>query len=182
MSLSLVELLVSTGRAVMYPIYKGTFERAVPGLAGPAAARELRIAWSRDLGRSIDYLATRPDIDSGRIGFFGASLGGDAGVILLALEPRVKTAILQGSGLTRASTPEIDPVNFAPRLRMPVLMMNGRYDFERPPDTSQLPLFHLLGATDKDYVVFETGHSLAITEITPPLESWLDRHLGPVRR
>ena len=30
---------------------------------GPFAERELRIAWSRDLGRAIDYLETRSDID-----------------------------------------------------------------------------------------------------------------------
>jgi hypothetical protein len=45
---------------------------------------------------------------------------------------------------------EIDPFNFAPRARQPVLMLNGRDDFMRPVETSQLPLFHLLGAPQKD--------------------------------
>jgi len=41
--------------------------------------------------------------------------------------------------------PEVDPFNFAPRVRQPTLMLNGRYDFAFPVETSQLPLFQLLG-------------------------------------
>jgi hypothetical protein len=182
MSLTSVSLLLSTGRAVMYPIYKGTYERAVPDVHGPAAARDLRVAWSRDIGRSIDYLSTRRDVDSSRIAFYGTSLGGDAGVILVPLESRFKAAILQGSGLNRAAAPEIDPINFAPRLRVPVLMLNGLYDFERPLETSQQPLFQLLGSAEKKHVVFETGHSLATGDVASTVSEWLDRYLGAVRR
>ena len=47
------------------PVYKGTYERAAPERpGGPNAERDLRIAWSRDLGRAIDYLETRADIDT----------------------------------------------------------------------------------------------------------------------
>ena len=182
MSLTSVSLLVSTGRAVMYPIYRGTYERAVPYVEGPAAARDMRIAWSRDLGRSIDYLSTRRDIDSSRIAFYGTSLGGDAGVVLVPLEPRFKAAILQGSGINRAAAPEVDAVNFAPRLHIPVLMLNGRYDFERPLATSQEPLFQLLGSAEKKHIVFETGHSLAASDVASAIREWLDRYLGPTRR
>ena len=31
------------------------------------------VMWSKDFGRSIDYLHTRPDIDKDRIGYFGYS-------------------------------------------------------------------------------------------------------------
>jgi pimeloyl-ACP methyl ester carboxylesterase len=182
MSLTSVSLLLSTGRAVMYPIYKGTYERAVPDVHGPAAARDLRVAWSRDIGRSIDYLSTRRDVDSSRIAFYGTSLGGDAGVILVPLESRFKAAILQGSGLNRAAAPEIDPINFAPRLRVPVLMLNGLYDFVRPLETSQQPLFQLLGSAEKKHVVFETGHSLATGDVASTVSEWLDHYLGAVSR
>ena len=68
---------------------------------GSNAERELRIAWARDFGRAIDYLETRSDIDRARLAFYGVSAGGDAGVILTALEPRLKTSVLQGTGLWR---------------------------------------------------------------------------------
>ena len=125
---------------------------------------------------------TRSDIDSARIAFYGASLGGDAGIILVPLEPRIKAAILQGSGLTRSPAPEIDPVNFAPRFHVPVLMLNGRYDFERPLDTSQTPLFERLGSPAKNRMVFENGHSLASRDVAGAVSEWLDRYLGSTGR
>ena len=64
-----VSLMVRSGRALLYPVYKGTYERRVPDDIGEHARRELRVAWSRDLGRAIDYLETRPDIDLGRVAY-----------------------------------------------------------------------------------------------------------------
>ena len=63
MSLDWVAFVVRSGRALLYPIYKGTYERAVADDLGEHARRALRIAWARDLGRAIDYVETRPDID-----------------------------------------------------------------------------------------------------------------------
>ena len=36
-------------------------------------------------------------------------------------------------------------MNFAPRVKVPVLMLNGRFDFFYPTSTSQEPLLKLLG-------------------------------------
>ena len=80
--------------------------------------------------------------------------------------------------------PEIDLVNYAPRVRIPTLMLDGRYDFGIPYATAQRPLFALLGtpAADKRHVDFETGHALPIEDVAPEMLSWLDRYLGPVGR
>jgi hypothetical protein len=56
-----------SGRAVLYPVYKGTYERhtdleftdAVPS----RQYAEHVVWWVKDLKRSIDYLVTRADID-----------------------------------------------------------------------------------------------------------------------
>ena len=53
--------------------------------------------------------------------------------------------IYLGGFSLQSSLPEADPLNFAPRVRVPVLMLNGRYDFLNPTATSQEPLFNLLG-------------------------------------
>jgi Dipeptidyl aminopeptidases/acylaminoacyl-peptidases len=145
------------------------------------AARELRIAWSRDLGRSIDYLETRQDIDRERIGFHFVS--GSTGVILSALEPRFRVSVLQGSGLLGQPPPEFDPINFAPRVRVPTLMVNGRYDFELPVDTAQRLLFDMLGTPPehKHHAVLEGGHlPWRRQELIDQVLGWLDRYLGPV--
>ncbi len=51
-------------------------------------------------------------------------------------------------------------MNFAPRVTIPVLMLNGRYDASYPLESSQRPLFHFLGTPDKDkkHVIYEAGH------------------------
>jgi len=55
-----LDFILKSGRAVVFPVYKSTFERG-DGLqtAYPNATISYRdhvIAWSKDLGRSIDYL------------------------------------------------------------------------------------------------------------------------------
>jgi hypothetical protein len=184
MSLMWVDFIVKSGRAVLYPIFKGTYERGPADRPGPNAERELSIAWSREFGRAIDYLETRSDIDSSRLGYYGVSQGGDAGVILTAIEPRLKASVLQGTGLWRPWPSEIDLLNFAPRVRVPTLMLNGRYDFESPLVTAQAPLFALLGTrvADKRHAVLESGHALSIHETAQEVLPWFDRYLGTVSR
>jgi len=182
MSLLWMKSILGSGRAFMYPVYKGTYERRVPDAIGPNAVRDLGIAWSRDLSRTVDYLETRPDVDGGRLAYYGVSDGATAGIALVALEPRIKVAVFQGAGLDPELPPEVDPINFAPRVRAPALMLNGRYDFIEPYETAQVPLFQLLGsrAGQKRHVAFETGHALPSDTVAAEMLSWLDRHLGAV--
>ena len=184
LSLRWGEFILRSGRAFVYPVYKGTYERATPDTIGVNEDRELRIAWSRDLGRAIDYLWTRPDIDRDRLAFYAVSAANGA-VVLTALEPRLKTSVLSGAGIVGNVPPEWDALNYAPRIGIPTLMLNGRYDSEVPLETAQRPLFDLLGtpAERKRHQTFETAHTLRIEdmagEILPvagPL-SWTGRAL-----
>ena len=178
------DFLPRTGRALLFPIYKGTYERNVPpGVSGPNAYRDSVIQRSKDLGRSIDYLKTRADIDTSRLAFYGFSWGANEGVILTAIESRLKTAVLLAGGLPSARLPPVvDPLHFAPRVRMPVLMLNGREDYAYPLETSAAPLFRLLDAPPrhKRLVVFESGHVPPPITVTREVGAWLDQHLGPV--
>ena len=112
------------------------------------------------------------------------SAGAEAGVVLTALEPRFNAAVLQGTGLGGDVAPELDPINFAPRVRMPTLMLNGRYDFGAPYETAQQPLFALLGvaAEQKRHAIFEAGHALQTESVAGEMLPWLDKYLGFVRR
>jgi eukaryotic-like serine/threonine-protein kinase len=182
MSLSGLDFIVRSGRALLYPIYKGTYERTSAEVNGANGERDREIAWSRDFRRSIDYLETRADIDRTRLAFYGVSVGGDTGSMLVALEPRLKAAVLQATGISNEVAPEIDPINYASRVRVPTLMLNGKYDFGLPVDTAQRPLFDLLGTTDKTLRVLEAGHKLPADAVAAEIVPWLDRHLGPVVR
>jgi len=49
-----------------------------------------------DIGRCIDYLATRPEVDADRIGMMGLSQGGTMTTFATAAEPRIKAADIMG--------------------------------------------------------------------------------------
>jgi len=136
---------------------------------GPTLQRQVLVDWRKDVGRSIDYLETRDDIDKTRIAYLGVSQGSAYGVILAALEDRFKAVVLLDGGMFQQTTnlAGLDQVDFAPRLTKPVLMVNGRYDATFPHDSAQLPLFRMLGtpAADKRHVVFDTPHLRATSMI-----------------
>jgi len=184
-----INLIVGSGRAVIFPIYKGTYERGDSlqhGLPEPTYSyRDHVIMWSKDLGRAVDYLETRQDIQRGQVAYFGLSWGAALGAILPALEGRLKASVLLGGGFQVQTTfPEVDQINFAPRVTVPTLMLNGQYDFRFPVETSQTPMFKLLGTPPehKRHKVYqEAGHLLTATQIRDELLAWLDKYLGPVK-
>ena len=53
---------------------------------------------SKEIGRSLDYLETRPDIDKQRIAYLGVSQGTADGVIFTALEERFRTVVFLDGG------------------------------------------------------------------------------------
>jgi dienelactone hydrolase len=188
--LSFVDYVIKSGRAVMYPIYQGMYDRrgkAQLVLPGPTFGREVGIAWSKDLGRSMDYLETRSDVDSSRLGYLGVSQGSASGVILTALEDRLKAVVLLDGGFFQNEhpLPGMDQVDFAPRLKKPVLMVNGRYDATFPYESAQVPLFRLLGtpAADKRHVVFDSPHDVRLRrdDLIREVLAWYDKYLGPVK-
>ena len=180
--------LLKSGRAIMYPIYKGTYERG-DGLDSDypdetSFYKDHVIMWSKDLGRSIDYLESRQDLKAAELAYIGASWGGLLGPIMMAVEDRFQTGVLLVAGLLfQKAQPEVDPINFLPRVTVPVLMLNGRYDFFFPLETSQQPFFGFLGTPPehKRMFVYEDGHSVPRTELIKETLSWLDVYLGPVR-
>ena len=90
--------ILQSGRAVMYPIYEDLYERRVKfSMPGGSQQIELTTDWYKDASRSLDYLATRQDIDNGRLAYLGVSMGAADGVIIATLmQDRLKTAILAG--------------------------------------------------------------------------------------
>jgi dienelactone hydrolase len=175
--------LVRSGRAVLFPVYQQTYERRRPGPRGPSYVREVVTQRAQDVRRAIDFLESRPDVDHERLAFYGLSMGADEGTIVGAVENRLRTLVLVAAGVGDGMPPEVDGLNYAPRVRVPVLMVNGRYDFTAPFETSQQPLFHLLGtpAKDKKHVVFDSGHVPPWPDVVRETLDWLDRYLGPVK-
>ena len=174
--------IVRARRALLFPMYKGSYERrlAKPP-AGLNARRDLTVARMKDLRRSVDYVLTRKDLDPDRLAYFGVSLGARLGALGLAVEPRFRAAVLWSGGFPPAPRlPEVDEINFAPRVKTPVLMLNGRQDFTFPVESSQKPMFKWLGTPepDKRHGIYDGGHVFPFARIIKDTLDWLDKYLG----
>ena len=180
-----VDFLIKSGRALMFPEYKNTYERlSEPPDPGTSAERDDTIAQAKDLRRSMDYLWTRPEIDHDRLAYYGLSWGGEEAPIMTTVEDRFKVAVLLSGGCDNDKVlPEVDPMNYAPHVKLPVLMINGRYDFEIPLDSCQEPFFRALGtpAKDKRHILYESGHAAPLMPVFKETLDWLDHYLGPVK-
>lgn len=181
-----VSMLIRSGRAVAWPIYNSTYERQDDyfyRLQDPSNDhREHVLQWRQDLGRSLDYLQTRPEVDESLFGYYGLSWGGRMAGIMLAVEGRFKAAVLNVPGLSPLPTqPIADPFNFLPRIEIPVLMMNGEYDQIYPIETSAKPFYDFLGtqADQKRHYIAPGGHLLPFVDITRETLDWFDEYLGP---
>ena len=184
--LQFVDYIIKSGRALLYPIYSGTYERrGQRRLPGSVEDRERIIVQSKEVRRSLDFLETRPEIDNARLGYLGVSAGTAYGVIYTALEDRFKAIVfLDGGFFLGPVTRGRDQVDFAPRIKQPVLMVNGRYDFTFSPERAQIPLFDMLGtpAANKKRVVFDTPHDISQEKarLSQEVLAWLDKYLGRV--
>lgn len=78
--------------------------------------------------------------------------------------------------------PEVNQINYITRVRIPTLMLNGKYDSFYPYDTALKPMLDLLGTPDehKELKMYDTDHIPPRNEFIKEILAWLDRYLGPV--
>jgi eukaryotic-like serine/threonine-protein kinase len=185
--LNRMEFIIRSGRAVIYPVYLGTFDRQLPPARSAAEWKDQLVKRFQDLRQSVEYLASRDDIDISKLGYLGASWGSGSAPVMVSLEERFRTAVLFEGGLFQEHfPPEGDPFNFLPRVHIPVLMLNGRYDYTFPLESSQKPFFRWLGTPEKDkrHVVDDSAHDVMVnrTQVVKEVLAWLDQYLGVVAR
>jgi predicted esterase len=179
---------LKSGRALVIPVYKSIYERrdelesSMPNMTNQY--KEHVIMWSKDIRRTVDYLELRDDFDSEKLAYFGYSWGGRLGPIMMFTEKRFKTGILTVAGLrSQRCQPEADPFNFLPRVRIPLLMLNGEYDFYFPVESSQKPMYEFFGtpAENKVWKLYNRSHQVPRTELAKESIAWLNKYLGPVQ-
>jgi serine/threonine protein kinase/formylglycine-generating enzyme required for sulfatase activity/dienelactone hydrolase len=178
-----VAFLVRGGRAVLWPVYKGCATRWVH-VSGVMADRDLLIQVHKDLGRCVDYLQQRSDIDREKLAYYGVSRGAGMGTIYLAVDERFKVGVLVCGGFPRAPQPEVDPFNYVSRVHVPVLMLVGQNDSMMPLDSVQEPMHRLLGTPkeDKKLIPYNAhGHNVHWDDAEKETLSWLDKYFGKVR-
>jgi eukaryotic-like serine/threonine-protein kinase len=179
-----LDFLVKSGWVLAVVAFDGAFERqwSRERMQSTNSVDRIRLRqrhWREELGRTIDYLATRADIDVRTLGWFGISHGAAAMLPLLAVEKRIGAAVLYSGGIgLRADLPAGEQTyNYLPRITQPVLMLSGRWDTA---SAAQQRLFELLGspANQKKHVLYEAGHgSLPRFQVEKETLEWFDQHL-----
>jgi len=188
-SAEFMPFILKNRRALLFPIYKGTYERGNDAtlnaiIQGSRQMTELVVKIVKDLRRSVDYLETRSDIDGGKLAFVGHSYGAALGPIMTAVEDRLKASVLRSGGFyVPPLRPEIDQFNYVSRVKIPTLMLNGRYDFYFDFETCGRTMFDLLGTPreQKELKVYDTDHTTPDSEFIKETLRWLDKYLGPVK-
>ena len=187
LELGQVDFLIKNGRAIVFPIIAGTYERKN---ASENDCKNWRVCdknnaikFVQEFQKTLDYLETRSDIDMGKIAFIGKSAGATRGPMPMAVEPRFKAGIYHLGGLQNFKPfPEVDVFNYCPRVTQPVLMLHGRFDPSRPYKESLLPTYELLGTLekDKDLKLYNEAHMVPKKEFIKESLAFLDRYFGKV--
>ena len=180
--------IMKSGRAIVHPVVKGTFERW-DGLkswrSNPTQEYTSFVKrWVKDYLRTVDYVMTRSDLDPERIGYLGDSWGAFNGLIIPAIEPRLKLSVCYVGGLSmQEASAEVDQMSFISRVTLPVLWVSGEYDPIFPLEQSATPAFRHLGTPDehKRHVIFPAGHSLPRSGRIRETLDFLDNYFGPAR-
>jgi dienelactone hydrolase len=188
------DFFVKNGRAVLYPVYRGTYERneglTVEMHVGNSSHEfvDWLVMWVKDVRRSIDYLKERPDIDGERLALYCHSWGGKLMSAISAIEKRLKANICYLGGLQSMNTrerplPQGDMFNYVTRVKAPTIMLSGRFDIVFSFETTARPMFQMLGTPDaqKRHFISESDHYIKRNDLIRESLDWLDKYLGPTK-
>jgi len=179
---------VKAGRAMFTVVMKGMTEREWgPGYSKPdtnsVEFRNLVVLHSSELNRGLDYLETRSEINIDKLSYIGFSWGSGNRLAFAGITNCFKSYIFIGGGIDERmfpTLPEVNPINYAPYIKAPKLLLNGKQDEEHLYKTRALPLYNLLKEPKKIAMV-DGGHLPSLEVRVPVINKFLDETLGPVK-
>ena len=179
----LIDPLVAAGIAVLALDARYHGERgAEGGYRVPNDINEIRdfvVETVIEHRRALDYLATRGDIDTTRIGLLGLSMGGMEAFALTGVDSRVRAAVagVTPIGATKNFvTIPVAPQTFAGAIRTtPFLMLMGRSDEYYTVDEARR-VFESIPSPRKELVFYDSGHRMP-PEYAAKAVSWLVQYL-----
>jgi len=176
------DFFMKSGRAFVWPVYYGTFGRK-SFIPNNLQTRLLQFTYMMiDFQIACDYLESREDMDMGKLAYFGLSWGGFVAPYVLAIENRVKAGILAAFGvLSDGENPEYDQITYLQRVRIPMLMMNGKYDFDFTLETQQA-FYDFLGTPEEDkvWLLYDHVHGAPVPDLINESLGFLDKYFGSV--
>ncbi len=153
--------------ALIAPSFSGVYERFDYGAVPPRENyRQIRMdrirKWVQETHQVVSYLkeSTMPVGD--KIGWLGLSYGAINTMPVLALTEALEGAILMSGNLPNFyESAFADAINYLPRIKMPVLLLNGKYDTIVSSEQALLDKrMEFLGTSPKEktQIIYEAGH------------------------
>jgi pimeloyl-ACP methyl ester carboxylesterase len=132
--------------------------------------REIVVQTIVDYRRGLDYLATRADIDMGRIGLLGYSMGGFQAFALTAVDERIRVAVGCAVPATWSDDAVLAAANYARGIgARPLCMLVGRRD-EMCSQVQARELYALVKGAETKIRCYDGDHRLPVDYVPDAVE------------
>lgn len=139
--------------------------------------RDMIIESVIDYRRGIDYLATRTDIDTSKMGMVGYSMGGMMTFFLSAIDERIDVSVSCVSPIITVPYLPTAIQNYAPYIKeTPFLMLMAKNDERNYTEVSANQLYNLIASPTKNLIFFDSGHMLP-EAWTSDATNWIVKYL-----
>lgn len=166
------EMAIAAGYAVVTIDNRYTDSRKNPERGVDAIMRDLHVFGDRtdyermihgtvmDYRQLLDKLALQPELDMQRVTAMGYSMGAQTGLLLAAVDGRIRRLIAAVPPWLDDRTAKVSPRNAAPLIEnIPVLLITANDD-EYASAAQNAELFQAIGSADKRHVRMDAGHLL----------------------
>lgn len=138
---------------------------------------EITVQTVKDYRRALDYMAQREEIDMGRVGLVGYSMGGMDSFFLLSVEPRIKVAVACVPPLVSEGYGATAPIDYAWGIgSTPFLMLMGKKDDLYDPAKMEASYHQYIEGPNTRLIWYDQGHKLTRAYVADAL-AWVKQHL-----
>ena len=176
--------LIDEGYAIIHPVYHNTYSREkTHNTWWPNDSEKYKntiIKIGQDYKRSLDYIESRNDFNFENLSYFGYSWGSTTSNYLLAIDDRIKAAVLCVGGLMmQKSKKEVEAHYYVRRIKTPILHIVGKEDGIFGFEESYKPWKELIGTAKDKLKLIEldnVGHGLPWDTIRKHHSNWIKAH------
>jgi dienelactone hydrolase len=176
--------LIDEGYAIIHPIYHNTYSRKKTVNTFWASQSEdyknAIIKIGKDYKRSLDYIESRTDFNFDNMSYYGYSWGATTSNYLLAIDDRIKAAVICVGGLMlQKSKNEVEAHYYIRRIKTPILHIVGKEDGIFGFEENYKPWKELIGTSKDKLKLIElenVGHGLPKDTIIKYHSEWIKSH------
>ncbi len=176
--------LLDEGYAIIHPMYYNTFNREKTIRTFWASDsndyKDAIIKIGQDYKRTLDYIESRNDFNFDNMSYFGYSWGSTTSNYLLAIDDRIKAAVICVGGLMlQKSKKEVEAHYYVRRIKTPILHIIGKEDGIFGYEENYKPWKKLIGTPKDKLKLIEldnVGHGLPWDTIIKHHSNWIKAH------